>query len=89
MEILSPVRQKLHFGTSGVAVPGYDLRLVDESGAEVGVGEIGELLVAGDSAAGSYWNQREKSRATFEGIWTRTGDKYERAGDGRLICLRS
>jgi len=73
-----------------VAVPGYDLRLVDEAGAEVGVGEIGELLVAGDSAADGYWNQREKSRATFEGIWTRTGDKYERAADGRLIyCGRT
>jgi 4-hydroxybenzoate-CoA ligase len=78
------------YGTSGVAVPGYDLRLVDEAGAEVGVGEIGELLVAGDSAADGYWNQREKSRATFEGIWTRTGDKYERAADGRLIyCGRT
>lgn len=78
------------YGTSGVAVPGYDLRLVDEAGVEVGVGEIGELLVAGDSAADGYWNQREKSRATFEGIWTRTGDKYERAGDDRLIyCGRT
>ncbi len=78
------------YGTSGVAVPGYDLRLVDEAGVEVGVGEIGELLVAGDSAADGYWNQREKSRGTFEGIWTRTGDKYERAADGRLIyCGRT
>ena len=78
------------YGTSGIAVPGYDLRLVDEAGIEVGVGEIGELLVAGDSAAATYWNQREKSRATFEGVWTRTGDKYERREDGRLIyCGRT
>ena len=78
------------YGTSGVAVPGYDLRLVAEDGAEVATGEIGELLVAGESGAEGYWNQRDKSRATFEGIWTRTGDKYERRADGRYIyCGRT
>ncbi|WP_099864220.1 benzoate-CoA ligase family protein [Pararhizobium haloflavum] len=78
------------YGTSGFAVPGYELRLVDEAGAEVGVGEVGELLVKGPSAADGYWNQRDKSRATFEGYWTRTGDKYERRADGRLVyCGRT
>ena len=78
------------YGTSGVAVPGYQLRLVDEDGAEVGTGQVGELLVSGASAASCYWNQRDKSRSTFEGIWTRTGDKYERRDDGRLVyCGRT
>jgi 4-hydroxybenzoate-CoA ligase len=78
------------YGTSGRAVPGYDVRLVDESDAEVGEDGIGELLVRGASGADGYWNQRDKSRATFEGEWTRTGDKYERAGDGRFVyCGRT
>ncbi len=78
------------YGTSGVAVPGFALRLVDESGAEVADGEVGELLVNGASAASCYWNQRDKTRATFEGVWTRTGDKYERRSDGRLVyCGRT
>jgi len=78
------------YGTSGEAVPGYELRLVDEHGREVGPGEVGELLVKGASAASDYWNQREKSRSTFEGQWTRTGDKYERTADGRLVyCGRT
>jgi 4-hydroxybenzoate-CoA ligase len=78
------------YGTSGVAVPGYQLRLVDEAGDEVATGEIGELLVCGDSAADGYWNQRDKSRETFEGKWTRTGDKYERDPQGRYIyCGRT
>ena len=78
------------YGTSGVAVPGYELRLVDEVNKDVGVGEIGELLVCGDSAAEGYWNQRAKSRATFEGRWTRTGDKYEINAEGRYIyCGRT
>lgn len=78
------------YGTSGRPVPGYELRLVDEEGREVGPGEVGELLVRGDSAAQGYWNQRARSRATFEGEWTRTGDKYTRTEDGRYIyCGRT
>ncbi|MFQ5635992.1 MAG: benzoate-CoA ligase family protein, partial [Gammaproteobacteria bacterium] len=70
------------YGTSGKEIPGYKLRLVDENGNEAGVDEIGELLVSGDSAADGYWNQRKKSRATFIGEWTRTGDKYTRDSEG-------
>lgn len=78
------------YGTSGRAVPGYDLRLVDEQGQEVPDDDVGELLVRGASAASGYWNQREKSRTTFEGEWTRTGDKYTRDSDGRYhYCGRT
>jgi 4-hydroxybenzoate-CoA ligase len=73
---------KVRYGTSGMPVPGYQIRLVDERGQDVSDGEIGEMLVKGPSAAEGYWHQREKSRATFEGGWTRTGDKYTRDGDG-------
>ncbi len=87
---LSNAPDDVEYGTSGVAVPGYGIRLVDEAGAEVDAGGIGELLVNGPSAAGDYWNQRAKSRTTFEGEWTRTGDKYEKRADGRLIyCGRT
>jgi 4-hydroxybenzoate-CoA ligase len=70
------------YGTSGKPVPGYEVRLVDEHGKEVADSEVGEMLVKGPSAAEGYWNQREKSRATFEGGWTRSGDKYTRDADG-------
>ena len=87
---LSNRKDDLVYGTSGIAVPGYALRLVNEFGEEVGPGEVGELLVNGASSASCYWNQREKSRTTFEGVWTRTGDKYETRDDGRLIyCGRT
>lgn len=68
----------IRYGTSGKEFEGYKLRLVDENGQECSTGEIGELLVSGGSAADGYWNQREKSRTTFAGIWTCTGDKYTR-----------
>jgi 4-hydroxybenzoate-CoA ligase len=70
------------YGTSGRPVPGYEVRLVDEHGGDVADGEVGEMLVKGPSAAEGYWNQREKSRATFEGGWTRSGDKYTRDAEG-------
>ena len=78
------------YGTSGTPVPGYEMRLVDDNGAKVKQGEIGELVVKGASGAAFYWNQRDKSRATFEGAWTRTGDKYEQDEAGRYVyCGRT
>ncbi|WP_136442557.1 benzoate-CoA ligase family protein [Pacificoceanicola onchidii] len=78
------------YGTSGLPVPGYDLRCVNEAGEEIKTGEVGELLVRGASAAEGYWNKRSKSRATFEGEWTRTGDKYEITEEGRYVyCGRT
>jgi len=87
---LSNVPGDVAYGTSGIAVPGYDVRLVDDDGVDVPDDEVGELLVRGDTAASGYWNQRTKSRATFIGEWTRTGDKYTRRADGRHIyCGRT
>ena len=72
----------VEYGTSGVPVEGYELKLVDENGKDVADDELGELLVRCESSAVGYWNQREKSRRTFVGEWTRTGDKYLRRADG-------
>ena len=80
----------VRYGTSGVPVPGYRLRLIDDDGGEVTPGEIGELQVSGPTVAAYYWNNREKTRSTFLGEWMRTGDKYREDSDGRLIhCGRS
>jgi 4-hydroxybenzoate-CoA ligase len=72
----------IRYGSTGKAVPGYDLKIVDENGRELPDGEIGELIVRGPSAGEGYWNQRAKSRRTFAGEWTYTGDKYLRDPDG-------
>jgi benzoate-CoA ligase family protein len=79
----------MRYGTSGKPVPGYDIRLVDEAGAVVAQGEMGELQVRGPTAAIMYWNDREQSRSTFLGEWTRSGDKYIQDKDGYyLYCGR-
>ena len=70
------------YGTSGKAVPGYVLKLLDEHGVTPKTGDIGELWVSGGSSAVAYWNQREKSLDTFHGPWTRTGDKYRIDSNG-------
>ncbi len=80
---LSNAPGDIKYGCSGRAVPGYKVRLVDENGGEVADGEVGELLVEAPSAAEGYWNQRSKTRHTFQGHWTYTGDKYTRDADGR------
>jgi 4-hydroxybenzoate-CoA ligase/benzoate-CoA ligase len=72
----------VRYGTSGKPVPGYELRVVDESGRDVSQGQLGELHVNGPTAAIGYWNQRQRSLSTFHGPWTRTGDKYFVDGDG-------
>jgi benzoate-CoA ligase len=65
------------YGTSGKPVPGYDLRLVGDDGEIIRErGHMGELQVRGPTGAVMYWNNREQSRATFLGEWTRSGDKY-------------
>jgi benzoate-CoA ligase len=75
----------VQYGTTGTPVPGYEVRLLDEEGRLVRDGEIGELQVSGPTAAIHYWNNREKSRNTFHGQWTRTGDKYFCNEQGRYV----
>ena len=74
-------------GCTGVIVPGYQARIVDEAGAEVPDGEAGSLLIRGDSAAKYYWNKPEKTADTMlGGGWLRTGDTYVRDADGFFQC---
>jgi len=76
-------------GTTGVAVPGYELKLVDEdTGAEVlEPGHAGTLFVRGGSTATGYWARYDASRLVYQGEWLRTGDTYVRDADGYYECL--
>jgi 4-hydroxybenzoate-CoA ligase len=72
----------VRYGTTGKPVPGYELKILDEQGRDVADEDIGELVVRGSTAGEGYWNQRAKSRRTFAGEWTFTGDKYFRDREG-------
>jgi len=69
-------------GSSGQLVPGYEARLLDDQRLPVPEGDIGNLWIRGDSTCDCYWNQPEKTRATIEDGWLRTGDKYTQDADG-------
>jgi benzoate-CoA ligase len=73
---------QVRYGTTGQAVPGYALRIVGDDGNLCGPGDIGELQISGPSAAIMYWNNRAKTKATFAGEWTKSGDKYTMDADG-------
>ena len=72
----------VRYGTTGWPVPGYDIELRTEDGRPVADGEAGDLYIRGPSSALMYWGNRAKSRATFQGEWTQSGDKYVRNADG-------
>jgi benzoate-CoA ligase family protein len=74
------------YGTTGKAVPGYEIKLVGEDGQTAKQGDMGELYVRGPTAALMYWNNREKSCDTFRGEWTRCGDKYIEDAEGYYVC---
>ncbi len=76
----------VRYGSSGTPVPGYDIELRGDDGEVVADGEIGDLYVKGPSAALMYWNNRDKSLDTFQGEWTKSGDKYVRNEDGSYTC---
>ncbi len=68
------------YGTTGTAVPGYELELRGDAGETVEA--EGALWVRGPTSCIGYWNDRARSLSTFHGPWTRTGDQYVRNPDG-------
>ena len=77
-------------GSTGKLVPGYEALITDETGQPVGQGDIGNLLIRGDSIAAYYWNKHKKTKDTISGHWIYTGDKYYQDSDGFYwYCGRS
>jgi benzoate-CoA ligase len=79
---LSNRPEKVRYGSTGWPVPGYDIELRGDDGGPVPDGEPGDLYIHGPSAAMMYWGNRQKTRETFQGGWTKSGDKYVRNADG-------
>ncbi len=79
---ISNLPERVRYGTTGWPVPGYDIELRGDDGKPVPDGEPGDLYIHGPSAAMMYWGNRTKTRETFQGGWTKAGDKYVRNDDG-------
>ena len=78
---LSNRPDRVRYGSTGWPVPGYEIELRGEDGKPVPDGEPGDLYIHGPSAAMMYWGNRQKTRETFQGGWTKSGDKYVRNAD--------
>ncbi|MBX3620427.1 MAG: benzoate-CoA ligase family protein [Rhizobacter sp.] len=76
----------VRYGTTGKPVAGYEVEIRDDSGQPItGADQVGDLYIKGPSSALMYWANREKSRDTFQGAWTKSGDKYFRDADGYYV----
>ena len=78
---------EVHPGTTGQAVPGYEVELRDEDGAVVPPGQPGALHVRGESIALGYWRRTDATRQVFKGEWLSTGDTYVQTDEGFYTCL--
>ena len=82
---ISNIAGRAKGGTSGVPVPGYEAKVVDDDLRPVTRGETGDLWVSGDSAFAYYWNKHEKTKRTIKGEWVITGDRYHQDEDGHFV----
>jgi malonyl-CoA/methylmalonyl-CoA synthetase len=87
MNIGNPYAGERRPGTVGVPFPGVMTRIVDDRGADVPVGDVGELLVRGPNVFSGYWRQPDATRAAFQDGWFKTGDMAEQSADG-FVTLR-
>jgi benzoate-CoA ligase len=75
---------QVRYGCTGKPVAGYQVRIVNDVGGDAAPGEVGNLHVCGPTSAHEYWQNPEKSAATFQSDWTVTGDKYVADAEGWL-----
>jgi len=81
---------RIKSGSTGLLVPGYEAVIADEAGHPIQQGDIGNLLIRGDSIAAYYWNKHEKTKDVINGHWIHTGDKYYQDEEGYFwYCGRS
>lgn len=78
----NPLVGTRRIGSIGVPVPGTDVRLVDDAGQPVAVGEPGELIVRGPQVMQGYWNQPAETAAVLRDGWLYTGDVAVMDADG-------
>lgn len=83
MNISNPYEGERRAGSVGLPLPGVSVRIIDDQGADLAEGRVGELLVRGPNVFAGYWQRPEATADSFlAGGWFRTGDLAERAADG-------
>lgn len=80
-EVVGSLTPGLQLGPVARIAPGAQIRLLDDKGADVPHGEVGELLVRGPNVFAGYWNDEQGTADSLRDGWYRTGDLMRR-GDG-------
>jgi long-chain acyl-CoA synthetase len=84
----SPPDDRVRPGSVGVPLPGVEVRLVDDTGDDVLVGDEGEVWVRGPNVFAGYWNDEDAtSQAITPDGWLRTGDVAVLGDDGELYLV--
>lgn len=69
-------------GSTGLVVPGYEAKIVDDHGQPLPPRHVGTLYIKGDSIASGYWDKHEETKNTYHGHWINTHDKFLVDDDG-------
>ena len=85
--ISSNVPKVIKFGSSGKLVKYLDLKILDDDGNEVSIGQKGEIVIKGDNVMLGYWNNPAATAETIKKGWLHTGDMGYVDKDGFLYVL--
>ena len=79
---LTPLSKPIKRGSIGQPRHGVEIRLINEDGKDVQIGESGEILIKSDSQMIGYWNDPENTEKTLVDGWLKTGDIARRDDEG-------
>jgi long-chain acyl-CoA synthetase len=71
---VNPIGGRRKPGSVGLPIPGVEMKIVDDEGRELPVGEVGEIVVRGENVMKGYFNLPQETAEAFFGEWFRTGD---------------
>ncbi len=84
---VNPVGGIRKVGTVGLPIPNVEMKILDERGLELPIGEIGEIAVRGDNVMKGYWQLPEATDESFFEDWFLTGDLGNEDEDGYFSIL--
>ncbi|NWF93946.1 MAG: long-chain fatty acid--CoA ligase [Syntrophaceae bacterium] len=83
----NPFGRQTRPGSIGLAIPGFEARIVNDRDEDVSVGAVGELIIRGPGVMKGYLNQPEATAETLRGGWLHTGDLARVDGDGYIYIV--
>ena len=83
----APTKGNHRFGSSGRLVKPMDIKILDDEGRELGVGQKGEIVIKGENVMAGYWKNPDSTADTVRDGWLHTGDMGYMSADNFLYVL--